>query len=302
MKVGFIGLGNMGAPMCGWLLEAGYPLVVFDLRRQAAAGLVTRGAAWADSPARVAEQCDVVATCVPGPAEMEEAALGPAGIVEGARPGAIYIDHTTNSPHVVRRVGAALGERKANMLDAPMDGGREAAVAGRLTLFAGGDERALQRARPVLESYSGSIVWTGGLGTGTATKIAHNALAMSIDLLVTECLTLGARAGVELPRLIEAFRSGCAVGGNAMFNERLPATLFRGDFSPRFALRLALKDYGLAAALASEHGVPTRIVELCAAELSEAMDRGWGERDRTIASVLQEERANVRLRLDGMDG
>lgn len=124
---------------------------------------------------------------------------------------------------------------------------------------------------------------------------------MSIDLLVTECLTLGARAGVELPRLIEAFRSGCVVGGNAMFNERLPATLFQGDFSPRFALRLALKDYRLAAALASEHGVPTRIVELCAAELAEAMDRGWGERDRTIASVLQEERANVMLRLDQTD-
>ena len=301
MKVGFIGLGNMGAPMCGWLLEAGYPLVVFDLRRQAAAGLVDRGAEWADSPALVAEQCDVVATCVPGPAEMEEAALGPGGIVAGVRPGAIYIDHTTNSPHVVRRVGAAMGDRKAQMLDAPVDGGKEGALAGTLTLFAGGDERALERARPVLESYSDSIVWTGGPGTGAATKIAHNALAMSIDLLVTECLTLGAGAGVELPRLIEAFRSGCVVGGNAMFNERLPATLLQGDFSPRFALRLALKDYRLAAALASEHGVPTRIVELCAAELAEAMDRGWGERDRTIASVLQEERANVRLRLDQTD-
>ena len=121
MKVGFIGLGNMGVPMCGWLLDAGYPLVVFDLRRQAAAALLDRGAVWADSPARVAEQCDIVATCVPGPAEMEEAALGPGGIVEGARPGAIYIDHTTNSPHVVRRVGAALGKRKIQMLDAPMD-------------------------------------------------------------------------------------------------------------------------------------------------------------------------------------
>ena len=292
----------MGVPMCGWLLDAGYPLVVFDLRRQAAAALLDRGAVWADSPARVAEQCDIVATCVPGPAEMEEAALGPGGIVEGARPGAIYIDHTTNSPHVVRRVGAALGKRKIQMLDAPMDGGREGALAGSLTLFAGGDEQVLDRARHVLDAYSGSIVWTGGPGTGAATKIAHNALAMSIDLLVTECLTLGAKAGVELPRLIEAFRSGCVVGGNAMFNERLPATLFRGDFSPRFALRLALKDYGLAAALASEHGVPTRIVELCAAELCAAMDRGWGERDRTIASALQEERAGVRLRLDPTDG
>ena len=297
MRAGFVGLGNMGAPMCGWLLKAGHPLVVHDLRKEAAASLLEQGAVWADSPGRVAEQCDVVATCVPGPAEMEAAALGPNGVLQGTRPGTIYIDHTTNSPEVVQKVGAAFRERNAQMLDAPMDGGREGALDGSLTLFVGGDEAALERARPVLGSFSKSIVWTGGLGTGSVTKIVHNALAMSIDLLLAECLTLGAKAGVALPRLIEAFRNGCVVGENAMFRERLPATLFRGDFSPRFALKLAFKDYALAAGLASEHGVPTRMIDLCAAELSEAMDRGWGDQDRTMASVLQEERAKVELRL-----
>ena len=297
MKVGFIGLGNMGAPMCGWLLKAGHSLIVHDLRKDAAAGLLEQGAAWADSPAEVAGRCDVVATCVPGPPEMEAAALGPDGVLQGIRPGTIYIDHTTNSPEVVRKVGAAFKDRSVEMLDAPLDGGREGAVGGELTLFVGGDHATLERAAPVLESFSKSVVWTGELGTGSVTKIVHNALAMSIDLLLTECLTLGVKAGVALPRLVEAFQKGCVVAENAMFRERLPATLFKGDFSPRFALKLAHKDFQLGADLANRYSVPTRLIDICAAELSEAMDRGWGDRDRTMASVLQEERANIELRL-----
>ena len=197
MKVGFVGLGNMGAPMAGWLLKAGFPLVVHDVRAEAAADLVERGATWADSPGNVAEQCDVVATCLPGPSEMEAVTLGRGGIVAKIQPDAIYIDHTTNSPEVVRMVGVAIGERSAHMLDVPVDGGREGALAGDMTLFAGGDETVVERARPVLECYSSNIAWVGELGTGSITKIVHNALAMSIDFLVAECLTLGAKGGVE---------------------------------------------------------------------------------------------------------
>ena len=297
MKVGFIGLGNMGGPMAKWILDAGFSLVVHDVRKDAAAPLLELGAGWADSAGHVAEQCDVVATCLPGPPEMEAATMGPKGILGKIQPGAIYIDHTTNSPEVVRKVGMAITERKAHMLDVPLDGGREGALAGDLTLFVGGDEATLQRARPVLESFSNSVIWVGELGAGSVTKIVHNALAMSIDLLLTECLTLGAKGGVELNRLIEAFRRGSILSGNMTFNKRLPQTLFRGDFSPRFALKLACKDYGLAAELAERHGVPTQLIDLCERELSEALSRGWGEKDRTIASTLQEERANVKLRV-----
>ena len=296
MKVGFIGLGNMGGAIAGWILDAGFPLVVHDARKDAAVALLKRGVSWADSPGQVAEQCDLVATCLPGPSEMEAVAMGPNGIVGKIKPGAIYVDHTTNSPEVVRKVGAAIGERKAHMLDVPLDGGREGALAGDLTLFVGGEEAILKMARPVLEPFSEDIVWVGELGAGSVTKIVHNALAMSIDLLLAECLTLGAKAGVPLPRLIEAFRRGCIVGGNMTFTKRLPQTLFRGDFSPRFALKLAHKDYGLAAELSELYGVPTQLIDLCRHELSEAVGRGWGDKDRTMASTLQEERANVKLR------
>jgi 3-hydroxyisobutyrate dehydrogenase len=141
------------------------------------------------------------------------------------------------------------------------------------------------------------VVWVGDLGAGAVTKIVHNALAMSIDLVLAECLTLGARAGVAVPRLVEAFGQGCIISDNMSFTKRLPATLLRGDFTARFALKLAYKDFRLAADLATQHGVPTRLLELCRLELLEAMQRGWGDNDRTRASTLQEERAGVQLRL-----
>jgi 3-hydroxyisobutyrate dehydrogenase len=140
MQVGFIGLGNMGAPMAGFVLGAGFSLMVHDLRRETAAPLVERGAVWADSPRDVAAQCDVICTCVSGPPEMHAVTLGAGGIVEGVTAGAVVIDHTTNSPAVVREVGSALEARGAHLLDAPLDGGREGALEGQLTLFVGGDE------------------------------------------------------------------------------------------------------------------------------------------------------------------
>ena len=297
MRVGFIGLGNVGAPMAGFVLGAGFSLVVHDLRREAAAPLLDRGAAWADSPREVAEQCDVVCTCVPGPPQMQAVMLGPGGVLEGVHPDAVVIDHTTNAPAIVQEVGVALTARGAHLLDAPLDGGREGALEGQLTLFVGGDEAVLRRVKPVLDTFARSVVWVGALGAGSVTKIVHNALAMSIDLLLAECLTLGAKAGVSVPRLVEAFREGCIVSGNMTFTKRMPATLFRGDFAPRFALALAYKDFRLAGDLSTRHGVPTRLLDLCQQELLEAMNRGWGGDDRTKASTLQEERAGVTLRM-----
>jgi 3-hydroxyisobutyrate dehydrogenase len=287
----------MGGPLAGFVLKAGFSLVVHDIRREAAASLLERGAVWAESSRDVAAVCDVICVCVPGPPEMQAVTLGAGGVLEGVKPGAVVIDHTTNAPAVVRDVGAAMSARGAHLLDAPLDGGREGALEGQLTLFVGGDETVLRRVKPVLDTFSRSVVWVGELGAGSITKIVHNALAMSIDLLLAECLTLGAKAGVAVPRLVEAFREGCIVSNNMTFTKRMPATLFRGDFAARFALALAYKDFRLAGDLATQHGVPTRLLDLCQMELLEAMNRGWGGEDRIKASTLQEERAGVKLRV-----
>ena len=298
MQVGYIGLGNMGAPMAGWLLDAGFALTIHDLRRDAAEALEAKGAVWASTPSEVAENSDVVCTCLPGPSEMHQVYLGAGGVLAGIGAGAYCIDHTTNDPKVVQAVGGALTARGVGFLDAPLDGGREGAVAGELNLFVGGEEVVVETLRSVLGAAARNVVHVGALGTGSTTKIVHNALAMSIDLLITECLTVGVKAGVALPSLVEAFSHGCIVSENMTFTKRMPATLFRGDFSARFALKLAHKDFGLARDLAAEHGVPVQLLSLCAEELAEAVRRGWGEEDRTRASSLQEERAGIELRVD----
>jgi 3-hydroxyisobutyrate dehydrogenase len=287
----------MGAPMAGFVRRAGFSLVVHDLRQDAAAGVLEQGAVWATSARDVAAQCDVVSVCVPGPPQMRAVILGAGGVLEGARPGLVVIDHTTNDPAVVREVGATLAVRGVQLLDAPLDGGREGALEGQLTLFVGGDAKILETVTPMLETFSRAVVWVGELGAGSVAKIVHNALAMSIDLLIAECLTLGVKAGVAMPRLVEAFAAGCIVSQNMTFTKRMPATLFRGDFTARFALALAHKDFGLAADLARAHDVPTRLLDLCQKELQEAMNRGWGDADRLKASTLQEERAGVTLRM-----
>jgi 3-hydroxyisobutyrate dehydrogenase len=149
MRVGFIGVGNIGKPMASQLLTAGHALVIHDLRREAAAVLLEVGATWADSPRAVAAQCEVVATCLPGPTEMEQVTLGPDGILESMPAGALYIDHTSNAPTLVRRVHALFQARGVEMLDAPVSGGMEGAQTRDLLVMVGGSRAAFTRAKPL---------------------------------------------------------------------------------------------------------------------------------------------------------
>src|SRR5260370_25119780 len=171
MRVGFIGLGNMGGPLAGFVLKAGFSLVVDDIRREAAARLLEQGAIWADSPRDAAAQCDVICICGPGPPEMHAVALGAGGLLEAVKSGSVVIDHTTNSPAIVRGVAGALEARGVHLLDSPLDGGREGALEGQLTLFVGGDEAVLRRAAPVLATFCSRVVCVCHLGPVSITKI-----------------------------------------------------------------------------------------------------------------------------------
>jgi 3-hydroxyisobutyrate dehydrogenase-like beta-hydroxyacid dehydrogenase len=141
MQVGFIGLGTMGGKMAASLQRAGYSLIVYDARREAAAAHLTAGAVWADSPRQVAQNCELVFTSLPGPSDVEEVALGEDGVLGGMRPGGAYFDLSTNSPTVVRRVCAAFAERDVHMLDAPVSGGPRGLTTGRLAIWVGGESR-----------------------------------------------------------------------------------------------------------------------------------------------------------------
>ena len=296
MKIGFIGVGNIGAPIAGQLLATGHELVVNDLRREAAVALLAKGATWGETPAEIARQCEVVATCLPGPSEIESVCLGPDGLVEHLQPGALYLDHTTNAPELARRVHALLAAKGVAMLDAPVSGGMEGAQTRDLLVMAGGDDAAFMRARPLLDAIAKRVMHTGGVGTGSIAKIMHNSATFTLDLVMAECWTTGVKAGIDPAVIYEVFATA-ALGNQMNLKVRLPATYLRGDFNPRFSLALAHKDLGLALDLARQTDTPMRIAEICKAEMDEAVARGWADRDASIFLTLQEERAGIKVRV-----
>jgi 3-hydroxyisobutyrate dehydrogenase len=296
MKIGFIGIGNIGAPIARQLLRAGHALVVHDRRREAADALLAAGAVWGESPAALAAECEVVATCLPGPTEMEAVCLGAGGLVASLRPGSLYIDHTTNAPALVRRVHAMLADKGVAMVDAPVSGGMEGAQTRDLLAMAGGDPDDFERARPLLEAIAKRVMYTGGIGTGSIAKIMHNSATFTLDLVMAECWTTGVKAGIDPATIVKVFTEA-ALGNQMNLKVRLPATYLRGDFAARFSLALAHKDLGLAQQLARETGTPMRLNALAEAEMAEAMARGWADRDASIFLTLQEERAGVAVRL-----
>jgi 3-hydroxyisobutyrate dehydrogenase-like beta-hydroxyacid dehydrogenase len=296
MKIGFIGLGNIGAPIAGQLLAAGHTLLVHDRRRAAAEPLVAAGAQWSPSPAALAAECEAVATCLPGPPEMEAVCLGPDGIAGGVRAGALYIDHTTNSPELVRRLHQMLAARGVAMIDAPVSGGMEGARTRDLLVMAGGDNDAFERARPLLEAIAKRIIHTGAIGTASVAKIMHNCASFTLDMLLAECWTTAVKAGLDAETIVRVFNEA-ALGQMMSLKVRLPATWLRGDFAPRFSLALARKDLGLALDLARSSQTPMRLAALCEQEMIEAVARGWADRDASIALTLQEERAKAAVRL-----
>jgi 3-hydroxyisobutyrate dehydrogenase len=297
MKVGFIGLGIMGASMASNLQKGGHELVVHDIRREAAAPHIAAGAAWADTPRKLAEAVQVVLTSLPGPAEMESVALGDDGLLGGMAAGKVYFDLTTNSPAVVRRVHDVFAEKGVHVLDAPVSGGPAGARSRKLALWVGGDEKVFLRYKPVLDAIGDQALHVGPIGAGSVTKLVHNCAGYAIQTALAEVFTLGVKAGVEPLALWEAVRQG-ALGRQRTF-DRLPHQFFRGKYDPpNFALRLAHKDVTLATALGREQQVPMRVANLALADLTEALNRGWGDRDSRVAMVLQEERAGVQVRVE----
>ena len=296
MKIGFIGLGTMGRHMASNLIKAGHELVVHDVRPEASAPHRKAGAGWAETPREVAEATHVVFTSLPGPPEVEAVALGEQGLLAGFAAGKVYFDLTTNSPALVRRIHAVFAARGIQMLDAPVSGGPRGAETRRLALWVGGDETVFKRYKPVLDAIGDQPYYVGPIGAGSIAKLVHNCAGYVIQTALAEVFTLGVKAGVDPLALWKAVRQG-AVGRRRTF-EGLVDQFLPGRFEPAaFALRLAHKDVTLATSLGREHKVPMRLANITLEEMTEALNRGWGERDSRVAMLLQEERAGVEIRV-----
>jgi 3-hydroxyisobutyrate dehydrogenase len=293
MKVGFIGLGTMGGPMALNVRKAGHELIVNDLRREAAKAHLEAGAKWADGARAIAEQSDVVFTSLPGPREAE--AVGNE-LLEGMRPGAAWFDLSTNSPTVARRIHARFAAKKIPMLDAPVSGGPHGAKSGKLALLVGGDKAVFDRFKSVLDAIGDQILYIGPIGAGSVAKLVHNCAGYMIQTALAEVFTVGVKAGVDPLELWAAVRQ-CSLGRMRTF-DRLGKQFLQGSFDPPdFALQLAHKDVTLATELGRELGVPMRIANLTYAEMTEALNRGWAQRDSRVPMLLQEERAGVEIKV-----
>ena len=253
MKVGFIGLGNMGGPMCRNIIKGGHDVIVLDLNPAAVKTCTDLGAKAGTSPKDVASQVDVIMTSLPMPKDVEAVALGPNGIIEGIRQGTVYIDLSTNSPTMIRKIAAVLAPKGVTMLDAPVSGGAIGAEKKTIAIMVGGDKAAYDRCMPVFESFGQSISFLGALGSGAIAKIVNNMLAFSNMASAAEGLMLGAAAGIDPEALNEVIRNS---SGNSMAYRGVAHKTLNGDWSATFTIDLAYKDLHLALELGDELGIP----------------------------------------------
>ena len=297
MKVGFIGLGTMGGSMAFNTIQGGHELVVHDIRRESATRHLEAGATWADSPREVAEASDIVFTSLPGPTEVEAVFLGDDGILQGMSSGKVYFDLSTSTPNLIRRLHDIASGQGVQVLDAPVSGGPRGAESRNLAIWVGGDKAVFDRCKSALDAIGDKAYYVGPIGCGAVAKLVHNCAGYVIQAGLAEVFTMGVKAGVEPLALWQAVRRG-AQGRRGTF-EGLAEHLLPGKFDPPdFALRLARKDVDLAVSVGREYDVPMRLANLVLQEMTEAMNRGWGDRDSRVAMLLQEERAGVEVRVD----
>ena len=295
--IGFIGLGTMGAHMAANLQKAGYRLVVNDLRRASADRFLERGAEWADTPQVVAERCGVFFTSLPEPADVEAVALGPNGLLAGTKSGDAYFDLSTNSPVMVKKIEAAFTGRGAHMFDAPVSGGPRGAETGKLAIWVGGDERVYNQHKQVLDAIGDQARYIGPIGMATVAKLVHNMSGYAVVCILAETFSLGVKAGMDPLDLWQAVRQGA--GGRRLTFDGLLDQFLPGKYDPpSFALRLAYKDVALANALGRELGMPMRMCNLAFAEMTEALNRGWGDRNSRSVMLLQQERAGIKVAVE----
>ena len=222
--IGYIGLGNMGMPMARNLVRAGYPVVVHDIDPARVRTLVGEGAAAVESPAEMASRASVIFSSLPTGESVEDVATGPGGILEGGRAVQVYIDMSTIPPPVCERVGARLGDRGIDMLDAPVTGGKAGAAAGTLGIMVGGRARAFERCRPLLEVLGGVVQHFGeAVGAGMHAKLANQIMVGAHLAAFAEALAYGKRAGLDLHALVDILKSGRA--GSEILNVNSPGIL-----------------------------------------------------------------------------
>ncbi len=259
-RIGFIGLGTMGRPMALRLIEAGYEVLVADRRPEATRPLEAAGAIALPTPLLVADEADVLMSCLPSDHELFELYIGPEGALEHLRPGAIVIDFSTASPMMIQRIAADATLRQIQVVDAPVCGGPVEAQQGRLTLIVGAEPAVFEHVLAFLQVLGQEIHFVGRPGMGKVIKLVNNLIFGSALVLIGEALALAANAGADLQKVFEVIRSSS--GGWHLWNEVVPELLRPPATVANFRLELMQKDLELAVRLAADLGSPVPLTAL----------------------------------------
>jgi 3-hydroxyisobutyrate dehydrogenase len=298
-RVGFIGLGNMGSGMTKNLQKAGFDLVVNDIRRESADAVIAGGAVWANTPAEVAAQSDVVITMLPTPRHVETVVCDPiTGVLAGIPDNGTWVDMSTSVPELAQRVRAEQSDRNLHILDAPVSGMSVGAATGMLQIFVGGEADDVARLRPVFEAMGDPerILHVGAAGAGYAVKLMINQLWFSHLVATAEVLSIGVKAGVDLGVLRNSLIASPA-NSNFVQNDVL-SILDNGDYDEGFAIALACKDLGLSIDLARSVGAPAELSALVEQIYRRARAQ-YGDRAGEMTPVkLYEDLIGVELRLE----
>lgn len=290
--LGFIGLGLMGKPMAAHLLKAGFPLWVHNRSQAAVDELAAVGAHKAGSAREVAQHADIIMTCLPDSPDVETCVLGEDGILAGAKPGLIVIDHSTIKPATARKLAATLAERGMHFLDAPVSGGQIGAQNGTLTTMVGGEAAALEAARPALEAFSKAITHIGGPGAGQVAKCCNQMMVAAQMAAMAELLILARKAEVDPQKVVAAIQGGAA---QCWALDNKPQLLFAGNRQPGFKAYMQVKDLGIVMDTARELGMPLPATAANTQLFNAMMALGMGELDNSAIVGVMEALAGVEL-------
>ena len=275
MRIGFIGLGNVGGKLAGSLQRNGFDLTVRDLDPAAAQPFLDAGASWAESPGEIAEDCDTVITCLPSPAACSEVMEADDGILAGLSAGKVWMEMSTTDEAEVRRIGALVVATGAEPIDCPVSGGCHRAATGNIAIFAGCEREVFDRILPVLTAMGRRILHTGPLGSASVLKVVTNYLATANLVSVAEALTTAAAAGMDLNTTYEAIRIS---SGNSFVHETEGQVILNGSRDISFTMDLVVKDIGLFDEVARRHDVPLEVSPLLRQIFEDGQER-FGPRE-----------------------
>ena len=259
MKIGFIGLGNVGGKLAGSLLRNGFELTVRDLNQESARPFLEKGAKWAESPKQLAETVELIITCLPNPAASAMVLEAEDGVLAGISPGKVWAEMSTTDEEEVKRLGAKVKAMGGEALDCPVSGGCHRAATGNISIFVGGERSSFEKILPIMKVLGRRILHTGALGSASVLKVMTNYLATANLVTLCEALTTAKKVGMDLSTTYEAIRIS---SGNSFVHETESQVILNGSRDINFTMDLVLKDISLFQAIADRVGVPLEISPL----------------------------------------